>query len=102
MQQRADHPRVAARVATKADLAAGLPSVPGDRSNQAQYRGVERVSELGHGPDVAAGRRNVLRQVVRADRKEIGVELVYDDGGGGDLDHDAKLGASGGNIVMRQ
>ncbi len=69
-----------------AEAGAGLT----DLAHQAEHRGVPRVLERGDRTEQAVGGHRVLREIVRADRREVGVRehTVGEQRAGGDLDHD--------------
>ena len=64
-----------------------------DHLEHPEDRRAERLAEVGDLGIVAVGGDQVLDQVVRADRDEVGLaeDRVDADGGGGDLDHHAGL-----------
>jgi hypothetical protein len=74
--------------------------------DQAQHGGVQAVGLAGQFGVLAVDGQRILRQIVGADREEIGMggQRMRDHGGGGHLDHDADghMGASSSARMVSQ
>ena len=75
-----------------ADAAADRLGPLGDQPQGAQVRRAQRVETVGDEAVLAVGREEILHQVVRSDRQEIGLvgDLVDLEQQRGNLDHDAE------------
>ena len=95
-EQQRNGARIAAGVAAKADIDLLCARRVHNEAEKSHHRRLHGIRQVGHGTDIAARGSHVLREVVRADREEFGVELVGVNRGRRYLDHDPEARASGG------
>ena len=96
--------RVAAGLATHADRLAGRATAVAGVTDHLQDGGLPRVEQRRQVAVQAVRRHRVLRQVIRADGREVHdrQELLGAQGGRGHLDHDADLGQAVASRLIRE